>query len=84
MIKGSDVFQAKLNLEVQRADLTSIAAVERVGGKIRTAYYDLESLKVAAHPEKWCEVVSSSFIHTNFSGSWREVLFLGGSILLTV
>ncbi len=42
-----------MNVEVQRADLETIAAVERAGGRIRTAYYDLESLRVAVDPEKW-------------------------------
>lgn len=51
--QGSEIFAAKINLEVQWASLTCIAAVEKAGGRIRTAYYDLESLKAAVDPEKW-------------------------------
>ena len=40
-------------MEVQWASLTAIAAIERAGGRIRTAYYDLESLKAAENPEAW-------------------------------
>lgn len=38
---------------MQWASQTAIAAVEKAGGRIRTAYYDLESLKAAVDPEKW-------------------------------
>lgn len=31
----------------------TIAAIEKAGGKIRTAYYDLESLRAAVNPLKW-------------------------------
>ena len=31
----------------------TIGAIERAGGKIRTAYYDLESLRAAVDPLKW-------------------------------
>uniref|UniRef100_A0A915ETJ5 Large ribosomal subunit protein uL15m n=1 Tax=Ditylenchus dipsaci TaxID=166011 RepID=A0A915ETJ5_9BILA len=51
--EGSEIFAAKINLEVQWASMTCIAAVEKAGGRIRTAYYDLESLKAAVDPEKW-------------------------------
>uniref|UniRef100_A0A914EN10 Large ribosomal subunit protein uL15m n=1 Tax=Acrobeloides nanus TaxID=290746 RepID=A0A914EN10_9BILA len=51
--EGAEIFAAKINLEVQWADQTTIAAVERAGGRIRTAYYDLESLRAAVDPEKW-------------------------------
>uniref|UniRef100_A0A183CQT2 Large ribosomal subunit protein uL15m n=1 Tax=Globodera pallida TaxID=36090 RepID=A0A183CQT2_GLOPA len=50
---GDDVFTTPINLEVQWASCTAIAAIERVGGRIRTAYYDLESLKAIADAEKW-------------------------------
>ena len=42
-----------MNLEVQFAPQTVIAAVERAGGNIRTAYYDAFSLRAAVNPEKW-------------------------------
>ncbi|KAF7635316.1 hypothetical protein Mgra_00005284 [Meloidogyne graminicola] len=51
--EGEQVFSTPINLEVQWASLTAIAAIERAGGRIRTAYYDLESLKAAENPEAW-------------------------------
>ncbi|VDK66174.1 unnamed protein product [Anisakis simplex] len=40
-------------MEVQWASETAIAAVERCGGRIRTAYYDINSLEAAVNPQKW-------------------------------
>lgn len=51
--QGADVFAACVNLEVQWASQTAIAAIERAGGRIRTAYYDAGSLQAAVDPEKW-------------------------------
>lgn len=51
--EGDDIFSSKINIEVQWASLHTIAAIERAGGRIRTAYYDLESLKAAIDPESW-------------------------------
>jgi hypothetical protein len=53
LAQGYEVFSTQINLEVQWASQTAIAAVERAGGRIRTAYYDLESLKAAENPEGW-------------------------------
>ncbi|VDD93521.1 unnamed protein product [Enterobius vermicularis] len=50
--EGLDIFAACVNLEVQFAPQTVIAAVERAGGNIRTAYYDAFSLRAAVNPEK--------------------------------
>lgn len=49
--KGMDCFQAKVNLEVQWASEQSIAAVERMGGTITTAYFDIFSVKALANPK---------------------------------
>jgi len=51
--EGSEIFSADINLEVQWASLTAIAAVEKAGGRIRNSYYDLESLKAATDAERW-------------------------------
>ena len=50
---GSDRFEAKLNLEVQYASEQAIAAVERNGGVITTAYFDINSVIALANPLKW-------------------------------
>jgi large subunit ribosomal protein L15 len=39
--EGADHFEAKVNIEVQYASEQAIAAVERNGGVITTAYFDL-------------------------------------------
>uniref|UniRef100_A0A0N5AL37 Large ribosomal subunit protein uL15m n=1 Tax=Syphacia muris TaxID=451379 RepID=A0A0N5AL37_9BILA len=51
--EGVDVFSACINLEVQWASQAAIAAVERAGGNIRTAYYDVQSLQAVVNPKKW-------------------------------
>jgi len=51
--EGMDNFTAKVNLEVQWADEQSIAAVERAGGRITCAYYDLHSVIALADPVKF-------------------------------
>jgi len=50
---GMDNFKAKLDIEVQWADEQAIAAVERNGGKITTAYYDLNSVIALSDPLKF-------------------------------
>jgi len=47
---GLDIFKARVHLEVQWADEQTIAAVERNGGKITTAYYDLHSVIALSDP----------------------------------
>ena len=44
-----------MNLEVQWANEQSIAAVERNGGVLTTAYYDILSVTALCNPEKWFE-----------------------------
>ncbi|XP_035208650.1 39S ribosomal protein L15, mitochondrial-like, partial [Stegodyphus dumicola] len=53
--KGADVFTAKVNIEVQHAKETVIAAIERNGGVITNAYYDVESLVAIINPQKYFE-----------------------------
>ena len=49
--EGIDLFKAKVNIEVQYASEHVIAAVERNGGVIRTAFYDIFSVLCLADPE---------------------------------
>ncbi len=42
-----------MNIEVQWADEQAIAAVERNGGKITVAYYDLHSVVALSSPLKF-------------------------------
>ena len=51
--EGMDVFRAKVNIEVQFASEAVIASVERNGGVIRTAFYDIWSVACLADPESF-------------------------------
>ncbi|XP_078041397.1 mitochondrial ribosomal protein L15 [Augochlora pura] len=51
--EGADDFKAKINIEVQWASEPVIAAVERNGGTITTAYYDNHSLFALCNPEQF-------------------------------
>ena len=51
--EGVDNFEAKLNLEVQYASEQAIAAIERNGGVITTAYFDINCVMALANPLKW-------------------------------
>lgn len=53
--EGADNFKAKINIEVQYTDDLSIAAIERNGGSITTAYYDVHSLFCMLNPQKFFE-----------------------------
>lgn len=46
MFQGVDNFKAKVNIEVQWASEPVIAAIEKNGGTITTAYYDIHCLHV--------------------------------------
>jgi large subunit ribosomal protein L15 len=50
---GIDNFYACLNIEVQHAKEPVIAAIERNGGRITTAYYDIKSVAALADPYKF-------------------------------
>lgn len=52
---GLDIFAAKINIEVQWASEQVIAAIERNGGVITTAYYDPHSLFLLKNPKKFFE-----------------------------
>ncbi|XP_051910845.1 39S ribosomal protein L15, mitochondrial [Hippocampus zosterae] len=47
---GADLFSAKVNIEVQRASEKAIAAVERNGGVVTSAFYDPISLAILIKP----------------------------------
>lgn len=51
--EGIDLFKAKVNIEVQYASQSVIAAVERNGGVIRTAFYDIFSVACLSDPESF-------------------------------
>lgn len=53
--EGADNFKAKINIEVQHASESVIAAIERCGGIIRTAFYDVRSIQALVNPSKWFE-----------------------------
>ncbi|CAG9825219.1 unnamed protein product [Phaedon cochleariae] len=53
--EGADIFCAKINLEVQWANELVIAAVEKAGGVISTAYYDPHSLQAMVNVKKFFE-----------------------------
>ena len=42
--EGADTFKAKVNIEVQLASELAIAAIEKNGGVVTTAFYDPRSL----------------------------------------
>jgi len=48
---GIDKFKAKVNIEVQHAKEPVIAAVERNGGVITTAFYDILAVEAKINPE---------------------------------
>ncbi|XP_022657130.1 39S ribosomal protein L15, mitochondrial-like isoform X2 [Varroa destructor] len=51
--EGIDKFKAKLNIEVQYAKEPVIAAVERNGGVITTAFYDIFAVEAKIDPESF-------------------------------
>lgn len=48
--EGADIFAAKINIEVQLASELAIAAVEKNGGVITTAFFDPRSLAILCKP----------------------------------
>ncbi|MCL4134922.1 UNVERIFIED_CONTAM: hypothetical protein GTU68_032902 [Idotea baltica] len=51
--EGLDVFASEVNLEVQWVTEPQIAAIERSGSTVTTAYYDPFSLDVAKDPQRF-------------------------------
>jgi large subunit ribosomal protein L15 len=51
--EGLDNFKGKVNIEVQHASEQVIAAIERNGGVITTAFYDPVSLLAMRDPMKF-------------------------------
>lgn len=51
--EGIDNFYACVNIEVQYAREPVIAAIERNGGQITTAYFDVKSVSALANPYKY-------------------------------
>lgn len=51
--EGAENFKAKVNIEVQRTSEPVIAAIEKNGGTITTAFYDKHSLYALRNPEEF-------------------------------
>ncbi|XP_058804772.1 large ribosomal subunit protein uL15m [Phymastichus coffea] len=51
--EGADIFQAKVNIEVQWTTEPVIAAIERNGGVITTTFYDLQCVHAAVDPVRY-------------------------------
>lgn len=51
--EGMDTFNCKVNIEVQYASEQVIAAIERLGGRITTAYFDMKSVIALHNPSKF-------------------------------
>lgn len=52
---GIEKFTAKIHIEVQHASELIISQIERLGGVIRTAYYDMFSLSAMKSPKLFFE-----------------------------
>lgn len=57
--EGADLFAAKINIEVQWASEQVIAAIEKNGGVITTAYFDPHSLLILKNPMRFFETGQS-------------------------
>ena len=64
-MQGADCFKATINLEVQWANEQSIAAVERNGGVLTTAYYDVMCVTALSNPEKWFKGINVKGLDRN-------------------
>ncbi|XP_019871981.2 39S ribosomal protein L15, mitochondrial [Aethina tumida] len=53
--EGADLFKSKINIEVQWASELVIAAIEKNGGVITTAYYDQHSIQAMLNTKKFFE-----------------------------
>lgn len=53
--EGIDKFKAKIHIEVQHASELVISAIERNGGVIRTAYYDMNALVALKNTKNFFE-----------------------------
>lgn len=51
--EGIECFNAKINIEVQHASELVIATIERLGGVIRTAYFDTQALWAMKNTRKF-------------------------------
>lgn len=52
---GIECFKAKVNIEVQHASELVISHIEKLGGVIRTAYFDMYALMAMRNPKKFFE-----------------------------
>lgn len=71
--KGANCFKAKVNIEVQWASEPVIAAIERNGGIITTAYYDMHCLHAMCNTEQFFN-----------RGNFKETSFIPRKIILHI
>jgi len=50
---GSEVLSTPFNIEVTRASMSAIEAIERAGGSVVTKHYNTLALRSLVHPEKF-------------------------------
>uniref|UniRef100_H2ZQA3 39S ribosomal protein L15, mitochondrial n=1 Tax=Ciona savignyi TaxID=51511 RepID=H2ZQA3_CIOSA len=51
--QGANIFKAKLDMEVQIVDELALAAVEKAGGTVSTAFYDRRSFTALCNPVEY-------------------------------
>jgi len=54
--EASEYLNSKINIEVTKATKQAIAAVENLGGKITTRYYNILGLRALLRPEKFAKI----------------------------
>ena len=52
-LQGADLFKAKVNIEVQWAEESTIAAIEKNGGMITTRFFNIECVEAMCDPIKF-------------------------------
>lgn len=51
--QGADIFDAKINIEVQWTNEVTIAAIEKNGGTITSRFFDMVALQAMIDPVAW-------------------------------
>eukprot|EP00842_Homolaphlyctis_polyrhiza_P001496 jgi/Hompol1/2347/HPOL_002939-RA len=53
---GAQFLKTPVNIEVSRASLAAIKAIEAAGGTVTTVYHNLELVRAALYPERYAEI----------------------------
>ena len=77
--EGINMFKSKINIEVQYASEPVIAAIERNGGTITTAYFDMKSVIALNNPLKFFQKGTFLVNWSNQVTKWF-LLFVGEPI----